>query len=196
MIRSSRRVQILLLIFLLGLPVCSTAFVHPSQLTKNKTQIIQEPRQQPRPSDFAFFDLTLASHPMASYVNQDGGIIFHFGYVRPQGISTRIDAGYFTNRDGGGTSIKTIPLMMNLLIGYPLQARIDAYSGAGLGVIVIQDVGSKMGVGYQWFSGVIFGLTPDMSLFSEYSRQYCRLDDQAYDAEMVKFGLTFKFIPR
>ncbi len=80
---------------------------------------------------------------MTSYVNQDGGIVFHFGYVRPQGISTRIDAGYFTNRDYNGTLIKTMPLMMNMLIGYPMQARIDAYSGIGIGAIAFQDVALK-----------------------------------------------------
>ena len=135
MIRPLWRVHLLSFFFILCIPALSTAFVHPSQFAKNKIKN-QEALIKPSVADFAFFDLTLGSHPMTSYVNQDGGIVFHFGYVRPQGISTRIDAGYFTNRDYNGTLIKTMPLMMNMLIGYPMQARIDAYSGIGIGATV------------------------------------------------------------
>ena len=179
------------------MPVISAAFIHPNQLINNNTQTeTRLPNINAQADGFNVIDIVIGSHPMAAFVDQEGGLVFHYGLIRPKGFSGRIDAGYFSNRNSGGSSVKTIPLMFNVLFGYPVQSRIDTYSGFGLGVIAFQDAVSKIGFGYQWFSGITLGITSDMSLFTEYGRQYCSIDNQNLDAEMVKFGLTFKFFPR
>jgi opacity protein-like surface antigen len=197
MSRQGIRIQSMLMVMLLVLPVFSGAFIHPKQLLPNvQTTQVKDTFDASSSEGFNFIGCAYTSHPMAAYVNQDGGMVLHFGLINLQGLSGRLDVGYFSNKDGGGSMIKSIPIMGNILLGYPLQSRIDSYLGLGLGLIAFQDAVSKIGIGFQWFSGVTFGITSDMSLFTEYGRQYCSVDNQNLDAEMVKFGLTFKFFPR
>lgn len=185
------------LIILCMIPAISGAFIHPNQLQGKGVQSEhQRGILEKTHLDYTQVDVVAGGHIMSAYGVQEGFVGVHYGIINPAGTSFRIDIAYSSNKDNAGATLKSIPVMANVLFGYPLVARIDSYVGAGVGLILFQDAIAKMGLGYQWFTGVAVELTPDAALFSEYGRQYCRVDNQSLDAELVKFGLTFKFFPR
>ena len=173
MLQSLRRMNFLIIILLLSVSTLSEAFIHPNQL-KNKALVVKDPKAL---AEFSAVDVALGT-----------GLAFHYNVIRPQGVRFRVDTGCFPDN--------IIPLLGNAMMVFPLHTRLESYLGAGLGVVAVQNNGLSWGLGYQGVAGLVFGINNDTSLFAEYARLYYGVQNHNNENELLKFGLTFTFIPR
>jgi len=189
-----KKTLFLVLLFVLS---SSFGFVHPKQVKiKTLADVQREQFNKRTISSCSFLALSAGNLSYPTFSRQEGFYSLEYGLITKDLFSYKFSIGAGSSKDSAGNTIKTYPLDFDVLIGYGVISRIDAYLGAGVGYTIIQDYINKQGLNYNFLAGLNFSLSQQSSFFIEYKKYFLNIDTVDLNSELLKFGFTFKFYPQ
>lgn len=190
--------QILYIFVLILISAQSFSFIHPKDAKiKNIRQAERRDilKSETKNNSYGVFNIIAGNFSYTNFSKNDTFFSIEYGAINRDSFGYKFGIGTASSKDQSGNTFKTIPVYLDVLVGYGFASQIDSYFGGGFGYTFFVDSITKQGVSYHWLGGLTVPLSPQTSIFAEYNRKYLSIDSQNFDAELIKFGLSFKFYP-